>query len=83
MKRIKFTLQDSRNRLLFLGGLILFMFIAVAIKLLWIQIVRARSWGNGLPYRLQTKSNGIRPGGGSWIGTGKNWRSASWCIPCM
>ena len=38
MKRIKFTLQDSRNRLLFLGGLILFMFIAVAIKLLWIQI---------------------------------------------
>ena len=39
MKRIKFTLQDSRNRLLFLGGLILFMFIAVAIKLLWIQIV--------------------------------------------
>ena len=26
MKRIKFTLQDSRNRLLFLGGLILFMF---------------------------------------------------------
>ena len=34
MKRIKFTLNDSRNRLLFLGGLILLMFIAVAGRLL-------------------------------------------------
>ena len=38
-KRIKFTLNDSRNRLLFLGGLILLMFIAVAGRLLWIQII--------------------------------------------
>ena len=36
MKKIKFTLNDSRNRLLMLGVLILLLFIAVSIKLLWI-----------------------------------------------
>ena len=39
MKKIKFTLSDSRTRLLILGGLILCLVIAVAIKLLGIQIV--------------------------------------------
>ena len=45
MKKIKFTLNDSRNRLLLLGGLILLMFFAVAVKLLWIQIVSGTELG--------------------------------------
>ena len=63
MKRIKFTLQDSRNRLLFLGGLILFMFIAVAIKLLWIQIVSGTELGKRATIQVTDKIKRHTPRG--------------------
>ena len=45
MKKTRFTLNDSRNRLLCLGGLILLLFFAVAVKLLWIQVVSGTELG--------------------------------------
>ena len=83
MKKIRFTLNDSRNRLLLLGGLILLMFFAVAVKLLWIQIVSGTELGKRATVQVTDKIRRHTPGGGSWTGTGKSWLSASWCIPCM
>ena len=63
MKKIKFTLNDSRNRLLFLGGLILCLFFAVAIKLLWIQIVSGTELGKRATIQVTDKIKRHTPRG--------------------
>ena len=45
MKKEKFTLGDSRNRLALLGYLILAGFLLVAVRLLWIQIISGTELG--------------------------------------
>ena len=62
-KRIKFTLNDSRNRLLFLGGLILLMFIAVAGRLLWIQIISGTELGKRATIQVTDKIKRHTPRG--------------------
>ena len=63
MKKIKFTLNDSRNRLLLLGGLILLMFFAVAVKLLWIQIVSGTELGKRATVQVTDKIKRHTPRG--------------------
>ena len=63
MKKIKFTLNDSRSRLLILGGLILALFILVAGKLLWIQIVSGTELGKRATVQVTDKIKRHTPRG--------------------
>ena len=63
MKRIKFTLNDSRNRLLFLGGLILLLFVFVACKLLKIQIIDGTELGKQATIQVTDKIKRHTPRG--------------------
>jgi len=76
MKKTMFTLNDSRNRLLLLGGLVLFLFIAVAVKLLWIQIISGTELGKRATIQVTDKIKRHTPRGR--IVDRKNWPSASW-----
>ena len=45
MKKNKFTLGDSRKRLMLLGYLVLGAFLLVSVRLLWIQVVSGTELG--------------------------------------
>ena len=45
MKKTKFTLGDSRKRLMLVGYIILGAFLLVAVRLLWIQVISGTELG--------------------------------------
>ena len=63
MKRNKFTLQDSRKRLVVLGYLILLTFVVVAGRLLWIQIISGTELGKRATTQVTDKIKRHTPRG--------------------
>ena len=63
MKKEKFTLADSRKRLTVLSGLVLVLFLAVAIKLLYVQVIIGTDMGKRAVTQVTNKIRRHTPRG--------------------
>lgn len=63
MKKNKFTLEDSRSRLLVLSGIISLLFILVLLHLLWVQVISGTELGKQATLQITDKAKRNTPRG--------------------